>query len=66
MTIQNRPIRNAPIIVGASQAGLSISTGSRSARSISGRLSFFFLRSLDLGIGVRIQERMRPWEQGSW
>ncbi|MEY2732510.1 MAG: hypothetical protein RLZZ523_381 [Actinomycetota bacterium] len=52
MTIQKSPMRNAPIIVGASQRGLSSSNGFVSAATGAGRLSFLFLRMRDLGMAA--------------
>ena len=45
-------MRNEPTIVGASQRGLSSSTGVVSATTWAGRLSFFFLRIRDLGMAA--------------
>ena len=45
-------MRKAPIIVGASQRGLSSSTEPVSATTGAGRLSFFFLRMRDLGMAA--------------
>ena len=52
MTIQKSPTRKAPTIVGASQRGLSSSSGFVSATTWAGRLSFFFLRMRDLGMAA--------------
>ena len=45
-------MRKEPIIVGASQRGLSSSTEPASATTGAGRLSFFFLRMRDLGMAA--------------
>jgi hypothetical protein len=61
MTIQKRPIKKLAIMVGANQRGLSLSSGVDSGATRSGRLSFFFLRTRDFGMGGRLHERIAKW-----
>ena len=49
----------APTIAGASQLGLSTSSGFSSSKTGRGRLSFLFLRMRDFGMGGRLHEGRR-------